>query len=85
MQVAGWWLALAGCRIVITIAAEGCGKFHTPMEGAAMKQKISCFSLSIALIYPFSYGQADLLEMMMEAAYNYAKSKLTMLTAASFK
>ncbi len=55
------------------------------MEGAAMKQKISCFSLSIALIYPFSYGQAALLEMMMEAAYNYAKSKLTMLTAASFK
>nr|WP_302684228.1 hypothetical protein [uncultured Dialister sp.] len=50
-----------------------------------MKQKISCFSLSIALIYPFSYGQAALLEMMMEAAYNYAKSKLTMLTAASFK
>ena len=49
-----------------------------------MKQRISRFSLSIALIYPFSYGQAALLEMMMEAAYNYAKSKLTMLTAAGF-
>lgn len=59
-------------------------KFYTPMEGAAMKQRISRFSLSIALIYPFSYGQAALLEMTMEAAYNYAKSKLTMLTAAGF-